>query len=63
LWKDSKDIEFVKQTIGHRRLDTTSAYIKQLSDKERQERILELDIAKSTQLRLLNGLQIKNRGC
>jgi integrase len=25
LWKDSKDIEFVKQTIGHRKLDTTSA--------------------------------------
>jgi len=27
LWKDTKDIEFVKQTIGHRRLDTTSAYV------------------------------------
>jgi len=25
LWKDSKDIEFVKQTIGHQKLDTTSA--------------------------------------
>lgn len=25
LWKDSKDIEFVKQTISHRNLDTTSA--------------------------------------
>ena len=24
LWKDSKNIEFVKQTIGHRKLDTTS---------------------------------------
>jgi site-specific recombinase XerD len=39
LWKDSKDIEFVKQTIGHRKLDTTSAYVKSLSDFERQERI------------------------
>jgi len=29
LWKDSKDIEFVKQTIGHRKLDTTSAYVNQ----------------------------------
>jgi hypothetical protein len=37
LWKDSKDIEFVKQTIGHRNLDTTSAYIKELSDQERQD--------------------------
>src|SRR6056300_1339538 len=35
LWKDSKDIEFVKQTIGHRKLDTTSAYVNKLSDKER----------------------------
>jgi len=39
LWKDSKDIEFVKQTMGHRNLDTTSAYIKNLSDLERQKRI------------------------
>ena len=38
LWKDSKDIEFVKQTIGHRKLDTTSAYVNQLSDQERQKR-------------------------
>ena len=39
LWKDTKDIEFVKQTLGHRKLDTTSAYVKSLSDLERQERI------------------------
>ena len=39
LWKDSKDIEFVKQTIGHRKLDTTSAYVNKLSDQERQKRI------------------------
>ena len=42
LWKDSKDIEFVKQTMGHRNLDTTSAYIKNLSDLERQKRIDEI---------------------
>lgn len=39
LWKNTKDIEFVKQTIGHRKLDTTSAYVKQLSDQERQKLI------------------------
>lgn len=39
LWKDSKDIEFVKQTIGHRNLDTTSAYV---TDQERQKRIDQL---------------------
>lgn len=42
LWKDSKDIEFVKQTIGHRNLDTTSAYVNKLSDQERQKRIRQL---------------------
>ena len=42
LWKDSKDIEFVKQTIGHRNLDTNSAYVNKLSDQERQKRIDQL---------------------
>ena len=42
LWKDTKDIEFVKQTIGHRKLDNTSAYVKQLSDQERQKLIEQL---------------------
>lgn len=35
LWRDLKDIEFDKQTIGHRRLDTISAYVNKLSDQER----------------------------
>ena len=39
LWRDSKDIEFVKQSIGHQKLDTTSAYVNHLSDQERQDRI------------------------
>jgi len=43
LWKDSKDIEFVKQSIGHRKLDTTSAYVNKLSDHERQNRINQLE--------------------
>ena len=43
LWKDSKDIEFVKQTIGHRNLDTTSSYVNKLSDQERQNRINQLE--------------------
>ena len=42
LWKDSKDIEFVKQTIGHRKLDTL--YVNKLSDQERQKRINDLSI-------------------
>ena len=35
LWKDSKDIEFVKESIGHQKLDTTSSYVNKLSDQER----------------------------
>ena len=43
LWRDSKDIEFVKQTIGHSALNTTSAYVTKLSDQERREKIEQLD--------------------
>ncbi len=32
LWKDNKDIEFVKQSINHRRIDTTSSYVEKLLD-------------------------------
>lgn len=42
LWKDSKDSEFVKQSIGHRTLDTTSAYVNKLSDQERQKLISQV---------------------
>ena len=43
LWKDTKDIEFVKQAIGHRRLTSTSDYVTQLTDQERQEIILNIN--------------------
>jgi len=39
LWKDTKDIEFVRQTIGHRSLNTTSGYVNHMTDQERQNRI------------------------
>ena len=39
LWRDSKDIEFVKQSIGHQKLNTTLAYVTNLSDQERQYRM------------------------
>jgi integrase len=38
LWKDTKDIEFVRQSIGHRSIASTSSYVKSLSDQERQHR-------------------------
>jgi hypothetical protein len=34
-----KDIEFVRQTIGHRSLNATSGYISEMVDQERQDRI------------------------
>ena len=39
LWKDTKDIEFVHQAIGHRSLNATSGYISEMADEERQDRI------------------------
>ena len=42
LWRDTEDIEFVKQSIGHRKIDTTSSYIEKLSDRERQDRTFKL---------------------
>ena len=39
LWKDTKDIEFVCQTIGHRNLNATSGYVTHMADQECQTRI------------------------
>ena len=32
LWEDTNDIEFVKQSVGHRKMDSISSYVKELSD-------------------------------
>lgn len=39
LWRDTSDIEFVKQTVDHARITTTSLYVEYLSDEERKNRI------------------------
>jgi len=44
LWKDTKDIEFVRQTIGHRRLESTSGYVNQMTDQERENRISSIKV-------------------
>ena len=36
LWRDTNDIEFVRQAIGHAKIDTTSQYVENLSEKEKQ---------------------------
>lgn len=42
LWRDTNDIEFVRQVIGHAKIDTTSEYIENLFEKERQDPMLEI---------------------
>lgn len=44
LWKDTKDIEFVRQTIGHRSLNSTSGYVTHMDDEERQNRISSIKV-------------------
>jgi integrase len=47
LWRDTNDIEFVRQAIGHAKIDTTSQYVANLSEKERQDRMLEISVEKA----------------
>lgn len=42
LWKKTEDLEFVRQVIAHKQIDTTSLYVKVLSDEERQRRLSNL---------------------
>jgi integrase len=42
LWKDTKDIEFVRQTMGHSSLNSTSSYVHQITDEERANRIYRI---------------------
>ena len=46
LWRDTNDIEFVRQAIGHAKIDTTSQYVENLSEKERQDRMIEISVDK-----------------
>ena len=39
LWTDTKDIQFVRQTIEHCNLNSTSSYVSQMTDQERERRI------------------------
>lgn len=46
LWRDTYGIEFVRQPIGHAKIDPTSQYVENLSEKERQVRILGISVEK-----------------
>lgn len=39
LWRDTEDIEFVRQVIGHFKLEATSSYVENLSDEGRKLRM------------------------
>ena len=42
LWKDTGDIEFVRQVIGHTTIETTKCYVENLSEEERGFRIANI---------------------
>lgn len=46
LCRDTNNIEFVRQAIGHAKIDTTSQYVKNISEKERQDRRLKISVDK-----------------
>ena len=42
LWRDTGDIEFVRQAIGHSKLESTSSYVENLSDEDRRLRMEQI---------------------
>ena len=42
LWKKTRDLEFVRQVIGHEQIQTTSHYVQGMSDEEKQLRLKQI---------------------
>ena len=42
LWRDTGDIEFVRQAVGHAKISTTSQYVQNLSQEEIQKRMIKI---------------------
>ena len=42
LWRDTGDIEFVRQAIGHSKLESTSSYVENLTDEDRKLRMEQI---------------------
>ena len=42
LWRDTEDIDFVRQAIGHAKIVTTSRYVQNLSEEERKRRMIDI---------------------
>ena len=56
LWKDTSDIEFVRQAIDHIKVESTSPYVESLPDEERQKRMLRV---KSPKDLILNSKEME----
>ena len=42
LWRDTRDIEFVRQAIGHSKLESTLSYVENLTDEDRKLRMKQI---------------------
>lgn len=42
LWRDTSDIEFVRQVVGHAKINTISLYVEHMSDQEKRKRIKDI---------------------
>lgn len=47
LWKYTGDIEFVRQAVGHIKVQSTSTYVENLPDAERQKRMFQVKSIKN----------------
>ena len=52
LWRDTNDIEFVRQAIGHAKINTTSEYVENLSDEERKTKMEQIKAPKDLIIKL-----------
>lgn len=42
LWRDTGDMKFVRQAIGHSKLESTLSYVENLSDEDRRLRMEQI---------------------
>ncbi len=53
LWRDTNDIEFVRQAIGHAKIDTTSQYVENIYEnliKKGKKRMLKIKVEKNNKI-------------
>jgi integrase len=53
LWKDSGDIEFVRQFMGHQKVESTVGYIQNIGDSEKIVKLHEVDQKKKDRVLML----------